>query len=112
CEYTGNRIGRVTTSGTVTEYSTGITVNSGPEGITSGPGGKLWFTEYTGNRIGTISPTNGRITEVVPLPNPGSEPDNIVTGPDHNLWFTEYGGSRIGRLTKAGTLTEFALPYG
>src|SRR5260221_9244856 len=34
-EHAGNRIGRITPTGTVTQFSTGLTANSGPNGITS-----------------------------------------------------------------------------
>ena len=41
----GNRIGRITTAGVITEFSTGITAGALPYGITAGPDGNLWFTE-------------------------------------------------------------------
>ena len=44
-EPVGDRIGRITPGGTVTEFSAGITPNSAPVGITAGPDGNLWFTE-------------------------------------------------------------------
>src|SRR5450432_1506095 len=63
------------------------TANSNPQGIATGPDGNLWFTEYTGNKIGKITPS-GVITEY-PIPTANSSPYGIVTGPDGNLWFTE-----------------------
>jgi len=39
----------------VTEFSTGITANAQPFGISAGPDGNLWFTELNGNRIGRIT---------------------------------------------------------
>jgi hypothetical protein len=39
----------------VTEFGAGITAGSGPDTITAGPDGNLWFTEFAGNRIGRIS---------------------------------------------------------
>ena len=33
-----------------------------PDGITTGPDGNLWFTEYNGDRIGRITPP-GEVTE-------------------------------------------------
>src|SRR3954449_8473460 len=58
----GSRIGRITTSGGVTEFET-ITGNSHPKGITAGPDGNLWFAEgATGTaRIGQITPS-GSVT--------------------------------------------------
>ena len=41
--YTGNSIGRITTTGQVTTY-TGTGINS-PEGMTADPDGALWFTK-------------------------------------------------------------------
>ena len=57
------------------------------DGITAGPDGALWFTEYNGNVIGRIT-TAGVFTEYT-LPQGGSEPFWITTGPDGNLWFTD-----------------------
>src|SRR5438270_281937 len=46
-EYIGNRIGRITPTGTVTEFPI-PTTNSQPVGITGGPDGNVWFTEFHG----------------------------------------------------------------
>ena len=53
-ELDGNRIGRITTGGSITEFRI-HTTGSDPLGITSGPDGNLWFTEYIGNKIGRLS---------------------------------------------------------
>src|SRR5579885_3133497 len=106
----GDQIGRITPSGTITQFAL-PTANSDPVEITLGPDGNLWFTETDGNQIGRITP-EGRVTEFA-LPNDGSNPGAITAGPDGNLWFIEapYRGSdQIGRITPSGTITEFALP--
>ena len=54
-EYAGNRIGRITPGGTITEFAI-PSPNSQPIGIAAGPDGNLWFTEQAGNKIGRISP--------------------------------------------------------
>src|SRR5262249_8615852 len=61
-ESIGNRIGRITPTGTITEFSVGLTPGSRPVAITAGRDGNLWFTELDGGRIGRITPT-GTITE-------------------------------------------------
>jgi len=91
----------------VTEFSAGISANSLPRGITAGPDGNLWFTEYYGPRIGRITPS-GTVTEFSSGISVGSAPYGITAGPDGNLWFTEYSGNRIGRITPSGTVTEFS----
>ena len=57
----GNRIGRITPAGTITEYQL-YNSGSSPHGIAAGPDGNMWFTEPLGNRIGRITPT-GVVTE-------------------------------------------------
>ena len=53
-ESAGNKIGRITPTGAVTEFS--LPASSGLTGITAGPDGNLWFTESDGNTIGRITP--------------------------------------------------------
>ena len=57
-------------------------------GITSGPNNTIWFTEsamtVSGNKIGTINPSTGKITEY-PIPTPNAEPVGITLGPDGNF---------------------------
>jgi virginiamycin B lyase len=60
------------------------TPNSGPIGITVGPDGNLWFTEFNGSKISRMM-EDGQITEFS-IPTPNSGPDGIATGPDDNLW--------------------------
>src|SRR2546429_638765 len=61
-ESLGNKIGRITTAGAVTEYPI-PTSNSGPYGIVAGPDGALWFTEQLGGKIGRITTTGGSFSE-------------------------------------------------
>ncbi len=74
-EEDGNKIGEVTDTGTVTEYSI-PTSASGPGGIAMGRDGNLWFTEFTGNKIGKVT-LAGVFTEF-PLPEANSDPSSIV----------------------------------
>ncbi len=96
-----NEIGKITTSGVVTEYA--VPKESYPDAIAAGPDGNLWFTDELSNKIGKIT-TSGTITEYS-LPS-GSEPIGITAGPDGNLWFTELGTTKIGKITTSGTVIE------
>ena len=104
------KIGRITPSGTITEFTlpptTMTTFTTLAFGITSGPDGNLWFTEPNQNQIGRITPS-GTIAEFS-IPTAASFPTHIVAGPEGNLWFIER--SRIGRITPTGVVTEFAPP--
>jgi streptogramin lyase len=57
-----NRIGRISPSGTITEYPL-LHPDSQPEGLLAGPDGTLWFLEQGGKRVGHIRPS-GSITEM------------------------------------------------
>jgi virginiamycin B lyase len=103
---------KVRTDGTVTAFQAGNGTGqsgTGPEHITAGPDGNLWFTEFWTNRIGRMTPS-GTLTEF-PIPTPDSAPRGIVSGPDHALWFVESGFNRtaIARITTSGVVTEFPI---
>jgi virginiamycin B lyase len=108
-EYGGNKIGRITTGGAITEYTI-PTGSSGPWGITSGPDNNIWFTEMGGNKIGCVT-TGGSFTEYT-IPTGSSGPSGITSGPDNNIWFTEMGGNKIGCVTTGGSFTEYTIPTG
>lgn len=108
-EVTGNKIGRITTTGTITEFSSGLSAGAQPREIVAGPDGNLWFTETGTDKIGRIT-TAGAITEFSTGITSGAAPYGICVGPDNNLWFTESGTDKIGRITTAGVVTEFTIP--
>jgi len=112
-ELTG-KIGRITTGGTITEYSVPIpSAYTLLYAIASGPDGALWFTisdsSVPAAKIGRIT-TAGAITEFS-IPNPNASPSGITAGPDGALWFTTYGYG-IGRMTTAGVVTIFGSDSG
>jgi hypothetical protein len=107
-ENLGNKIGRITTSGILTEYPV-PTPNSVPDGIASGPDGALWFTEHDVDKIGRIT-TAGVITEYAIASSTG--PTSITALPDGALWFTlESGRNGLGRITTSGLVTEYPVPH-
>lgn len=80
-----------------------------PAGITTGPDGALWFTDYA--KIGRIT-TAGVVTNLYLVPGAPSVPflNGIVAGPDGALWFAEGGSGQIGRITTAGVFTQYSIP--
>jgi virginiamycin B lyase len=105
-EVSGEKIGRITTGGVITEFP--ITGAQALTGITSGPDGNLWFTDQLAGKVGHISTSGTGVTQFA-LPA-GSFPQGITTGPDGNLWFVEQkqsGFFAIGKMTVAGVLTEY-----
>ena len=77
-------------------------------GITNGPDGAMWFTEFAANKIGRIT-TSGAIT-TFDVPSTSDLP-KIAAANDGNLWFTvDSPADKIGRITPSGTVTLFDVP--
>ena len=88
----------------IMQFTTGLTPNSGPVGITLGKDGNLWFTEAgyaTGgvpSAIGMINPTTHAITQFSSGLTAASNPIAISAGSDGNLWFVEQSADKIGMI--------------
>ncbi|HEX3836264.1 MAG TPA: hypothetical protein VHW25_04810 [Steroidobacteraceae bacterium] len=82
---------------------------SGPTTVVVAADGKIWFTEGSGNRIGSMNPDGTDLLEF-PLPHPDSSPRIITRGSDGNFWFSEHTGNRISRITQNGRITEWDIP--
>lgn len=121
-EHTGQKIGRMSPQGvTVAEYPipasgspVGTCFDLGgsppcPRGITMGPDGNIWFTEFNGNKISRLRTSDGKIDQF-PIPTPNSRPVGIMGGPGRAIWFTEAIGNKISRLSLDGQFTEWSLP--
>ncbi len=78
-EHVGNRIGRITTGGVLTEFII-PTANADPLGLATGPDGNLWITEHFANKVARLTPT-GTLTEYrVPTANAQPERHHCGTG--------------------------------
>lgn len=120
-EWGSKKIGKITTTGTVTEYP--VPSEHTPSYITAGPDGNLWFvwTSNSNSKLHGIDKltTSGKFTEYL-LPEGNEEITDITPGPngEQALWFTvafylasERSGERIDRITTAGKITaEYPLP--
>src|SRR5262249_28604263 len=100
------KIGRITTSGVVTNEYSLPTAGGNPYVIAPGPDGALWFGECNAQKIGRIT-TSGAVTEF-PIASSGCQ-NGITAGPDGALWFTVDGGNVVGRMTTDGTESEFPV---
>ena len=109
---TNSRIGKITPTGTITDYSL-------PEAfgfasmITAGPDGRIWVGSSGASRIGKIN-TDGTGFTDYPLPISGglSENGDMRSGPDGNVWFTDVNGARIGKASTSGTVSMFTVSSG
>ncbi len=105
-EHNGNRIGRLTVDGELSEFF--LRDLSTPTGITVGPDGALWFAQRGVSAIGRIT-VDGEFTEWRTI-TPRAAPLSITTGADGALWFTLTAANALGRITVDGTMTEYPLP--
>jgi streptogramin lyase len=96
----GNKIGRISPSGSVDEFNSVI---GQPRGITAGPDGNMWFTQgqsSASTQIGRITPA-GVVTTFSSGVNIFTSLGGITPGPDGNLWFA--AGNAIGVISTGGT---------
>jgi virginiamycin B lyase len=91
-------------SGSVKTFSATTSFTEEGCSMVEGPDGNVWFTDYSNDRIGKITPA-GQVT-FFSLGSDGS-PLSMTVGSDGALWFTEYFANKIGRLTTDGQLTTF-----
>jgi streptogramin lyase len=105
-------VGRITTTGAVTEYPT--TLNLNPT-IATGPDGDLWVSG--GADLARITPS-GDIT-LFRAPGNFSNVAELTRGPDGNVWFTEEENGTtvgeqpaIGAISHAGATSLYPIPQG
>ena len=78
-----------------------------PGDITTGPDGRLWFTESEANKVGAIRPGNPPAIEEYDFP--GSDPSGIAAS-GGSIWFTMHNLDQVGRISTVGqSLDVFGL---
>ena len=101
-------IGRMTTTGVVTMFST-PTLAPYATDIAVGSDGNLWFTEQVGN---SRPHHPGRRHHRIPGSRAADDHDSdlafmITAGPDGNLWFTEPSPNRLAASRRRGHSPNF-----
>ena len=109
---------KISPQGSINEYSI-PTASSGPEGITAGADGNLWYVESNANNVAAVT-TLGSFLEIA-IPTSSSAPFDVTLGPDNLIWFTEHAANQIAIFVPAGAdrsspghngFKEFPLPLG
>lgn len=103
-EFNGPNIGKITTSGSVTEYNVGAGGNN--FGIAAGSDGRIWFTDSANHRIGAIN-TDGSGVQYYSVGS-GSPAEIASRSQDGNLYFTEWEGY-VGQITTKGVVRVCAI---
>jgi len=97
----GNRVGRITMKGEITEFPMATQTGS-PINIAVGPDRNVWFTR--GGLLGRVAPA-GTITEF-PLPATATGATGLTAGSDRQppsrlgdkLWFAASGANKLAYL--------------
>jgi virginiamycin B lyase len=112
------KIGKITTSGTITEYQLPYTppvrridpgIYFNPTGITAGSDGKMWFIASNSAYVGSIT-TDGSTISFYSLDGTTqygtAAYKGITTGSDGNLWVTDDMASKVLAVTTSGTVSR------
>lgn len=96
-ELTSGRIGEITPSGQITEFSINGTAGAspGPSDIVVARDGTVWFTEAYADAIASFK--NGKFTQY-PLGRDVSYPTGLVIDSERNIWFTQHGPSFVSEF--------------
>ena len=84
------RIGRITTSGAITEFP--VPTGFGNSNITTGSDGNLWYASNEA-AIVRVKP-NGKAAA---FSTPPGQPNGITVGPDGKIWFTDLSKDTVGK---------------
>ena len=106
-EQQGNRIGRITPPGVVTEFSSVITAFREPSRHHRRPR-RQPLVHGAVRQPNRADYPAGHVTEFRSGISAGASPDGITAGPDGNLWFTEI--SRPDRADYAGGTSPSSAP--
>src|SRR5262245_39473797 len=93
----GNRIGRITPAGAITEFAQGLSDKAWPSGISANPyDDRLYFTEFRGNRVGVLDTSQLTISELPLMPDDSQpaetffvEPNDVFISQSHSNSFSE-----------------------
>ena len=104
-----NHIGKITPAGKITEFS--YPSGSQPNqygGVSAGSDGNVWFAQSSGNAIGRIIPSTGKI-KMFPIPV-SCTPAPLVLAEDKNVWFVCLTTSpTLGSITPKGKIATFGI---
>jgi len=85
------------------------TNGSFPMRLTLDTQGRIWFTEFLGNKIGTYDPLSKQLQEFS-IPTNSSGATDLIFDNNGNLWFSESYARQLGRFSSLNkSFTEYRL---
>ncbi|HEX8917551.1 MAG TPA: hypothetical protein VF898_03530, partial [Chloroflexota bacterium] len=107
-EFEASKIGRVTPSGTITEYGT-PTANAQPDKLTTGSDGDVWFVEDGVPAVVRVSPDGSMRETRLPTPPNMSASLFLAAAADGGIWFADFSNAYAGHVSPNGSMREFPL---
>jgi streptogramin lyase len=111
-------IGKLSPLSSDTPAFTFYPVPGNPYGLTLGPGGKIWYAEDWGNKVGVLDPTLATTQTPVEYSLGDGQPfadaaEGITfdTG-DNSVWVARQSSDQVAQVTAGGTPTYYKLPAG
>jgi streptogramin lyase len=98
-EYRGNNIGRITTTGSITEFS--VAPNVEPDGLAVDSVGNLWFTEHANDAVVRMT-TGGTQSSNIYVGASGSGPFGIAVGADGRTYLVLQNTNKIVNIVDNG----------
>ena len=80
----------------------------GSNGITFGPGGRLYVAEFLPGRISSVDVGTGEVQTVIAPDGPLQAPDDLAFGADGTMYITDLSPGRVWQLELNGDLTILA----
>lgn len=112
-DFDGDKIRRLSTTLAV-ESEVSVPAGANPDGVTAGPDGNVWVTEWSAGKLARFPPgqDGGAAVEVTPPPAVSLvNPFGIVTGADGRLYVAGRSSSNVVRLDADGTgFQAFPVP--
>jgi virginiamycin B lyase len=108
-DYGNDKVGTISTSGTVNEYP--LPAGVSPLGIAVGSDGNLWVSCTGPSEIVKVSPSGSVLATYSTGISAGEQPEYIVAASNGRLYFTEAAFSvskhdKIARITTGGAISE------
>jgi len=105
-------VGRLAPTTEEMKISTAPSDRAFPYGIEVNSKGEPWYVDFWANRLGSVDPVSGEITEYE-MPHADSRPRRIALTPDDAVWYTDFPRGYLGRYEpKTGEYREWLSPSG
>ena len=105
-------VGKLAPSTEKMDISTAPSDEAFPYGIQINSKGEPWYVDFWGNRLGSVDPVSGNITEYE-MPHANSRPRRIALTPDDAVWYTDFPRGYLGRFDpETGEYREWLSPSG